>query len=342
MPGKLVDLTDAGFWAVAGMGFLVLVPLRSAALRRWAQAAINLALLKLLLSRWQLAAVVAALVVVWLLLQSISRTRYRTASAVLLCATGLLLFIRHKVAFGLDLPVQSGLAAVLASLGFSYVFLRLLDVTRCVAEDRSPAPSLPDTVNYLVPFHMLAAGPIQSYDEFVRAPADVAPLTISTALVATERLAWGLFKKFVLASAISHAFLTGFSVGGWYFLLEVQLFYVWLYLDFSALSDIALGLGGLLGLSTPQNFNRPYLARNVINFWERWHISLSQFIRRNLYLPIQMWLARRTDNSYPLACSSFAFVVSFGLCGMWHAVESSIPRVGAVACCRGNREQLVP
>jgi D-alanyl-lipoteichoic acid acyltransferase DltB (MBOAT superfamily) len=212
-------------------------------------------------------------------------------------------------------------AAVLASLGFSYVFLRLLDVTRCVAEGRSPAPSLPNTVNYLVPFHMLAAGPIQSYDDFVRAPADGAPLTVSTALAATERLAWGLFKKFVLASAISHVFLTAFTVGGWYFLLEVQLFYVWLYLDFSALSDIALGLGGLLGLSTPQNFNQPYLARNVINFWERWHISLSQFIRRNLYLPMQIWLARRTDNSYPLACSSLAVLVSFGLCGLWHAID---------------------
>ena len=97
-----------------------------------------------------------------------------------------------------------------------------------------------------------------------------------------------MFKKFVLANALEAAFLTAFRARGPYFFLEVQLNYLWLFLDFSAYSDIAVGIGGLLGVATPENFNRPYLARNSIDFWERWHISLSQFIRRNLFIPIQV------------------------------------------------------
>ena len=84
----------------------------------------------------------------------------------------------------------------------------------------------------------------------------------------------------------------------------MQLNYLWLYLDFSAYSDIAVGVGRLMGVATPENFNRPYLARNMIDFWERWHISLSLFIRRNMFIPIQLALMRRTDGRRPLLVAS--------------------------------------
>jgi D-alanyl-lipoteichoic acid acyltransferase DltB (MBOAT superfamily) len=100
----------------------------------------------------------------------------------------------------------------------------------------------------------------------------------------------------------------------------MQLNYLWLYLDFSAYSDIAVGIGRLIGVPAPENFNRPYLARNMIEFWERWHISLSQFIRRNVFIPIQMTLMRRSEGEHPLLISSFAFTVAFLLCGLWHSI----------------------
>ncbi|MFV2034882.1 MAG: MBOAT family O-acyltransferase, partial [Halocynthiibacter sp.] len=135
-----------------------------------------------------------------------------------------------------------------------------------------------------------------------------------------ERITLGLFKKFVLAYAIQSTFLTDFEAGGIYFLLEVQVFFLWLYLDFSAYSDIAVGIGRLLGVATPENFNRPYLARNAIDFWNRWHISLSQFIRRNCFIPIQLHLTRATDGRRPLLVASVAFMISFVLCGLWHGL----------------------
>ena len=98
------------------------------------------------------------------------------------------------------------------------------------------------------------------------------------------------------------------------------MFFIWLYLDFSAYSDIAVGIGKLLGVQTPENFNRPYFARNIIVFWERWHISLSLWIRRNLFFPIQVALLRRTGGDYQMLCGAIGFAVSFLLCGLWHGI----------------------
>jgi alginate O-acetyltransferase complex protein AlgI len=175
-------------------------------------------------------------------------------------------------------------------------------------------------MNYLLPFHMLAAGPIQSYDDFVDQPAVPPAPSAIRSLAAVERIAWGLFKKYIIANYIDRLFLTGFHARGAYFLLEVQLNFLWLYFDFSAYSDVAVGLGGLLGVATPENFNRPYLTRNVTEFWERWHISLSQFIRRHLFIPIQLALMRWTGGQSAHHVASVAIFASFVLCGLWHGI----------------------
>ena len=77
------------------------------------------------------------------------------------------------------------------------------------------------------------------------------------------------------------------------FLLRFKSFFLWLYLDFSAYSDVAVGIGKLLGIATPENFNRPYFSRNMIDFWERWHMTLGQFIRRNIFFPLQLTMQRK-------------------------------------------------
>jgi D-alanyl-lipoteichoic acid acyltransferase DltB (MBOAT superfamily) len=216
--------------------------------------------------------------------------------------------------------VPNGITAWLTTLGFSYAALRFVDELT-TARDRQQAPTFVEHVNYLLPFHMLAAGPIQRYEEFRAQPALPPPLTFSEATSAVERIVLGLFKKLVLAHLIERLFLTGFRSEGWYFVLEVQLFLPWLYLDFSSYSDIAVGVGRLLGVATPENFDRPYLARDMVEFWQRWHISLSEWIRRNVFMPVQMRLQRRERKLTPLASSAISLLLAFGLCGLWHMVS---------------------
>src|SRR6185503_19754607 len=101
-----------------------------------------------------------------------------------------------------------GVGQILAVVGYSYVALRMVEVLRAVFDGRHPAPGFVSLVNYLLPFHMLAAGPIQSYDDFVRAKGDTFDPGAADVLRGVERIASGLFKKFVLAYFVQKLFLT--------------------------------------------------------------------------------------------------------------------------------------
>jgi alginate O-acetyltransferase complex protein AlgI len=332
-----VDLYDYPFWVAFALGLLLVTPVTSPGLRKWLLAAVNLAFLAILLRR-DAAAVAGVLVLTWGVLRVSPSRRWGGG----LLRAGLLavlaLFLYHKLpALERALP-SSHLQRALSVVGFSYVALRLVEVFRAVAERPGSAPDLASTVNYLVPFHMVAAGPIQAYDDFLTQPGVPPALGFDDALRGFERVATGLFKKFVLASAVQKLFLTGFRAPPPYFFIEVQFNYLWLYLDFSAYSDVAVGVGRLLGVATPENFNRPFLARNIVDFWERWHISLSLFIRRHLFIPTQLWLVRATGGRRPVLAASVAFTVSFLLCGLWHNVSlpwlawGASQAVGLVAC----------
>src|SRR5262249_55313436 len=155
----------------------------------------------------------------------------------------------------------------------------------------------------------------------------------------------GLFKKFVVAQGLERLFLTGFHARGPYLLWEIQLAYLWLFLDFSAYTDIAVGIGRLIGVATPENLHRPYLARNVIDFLERWHISLSMCVRRHVFIPLQLALMRRTEGRASLGIASFAFLVSFLLVGLWHEVgwvwvAWGLYQAGGLILCNVYRQLL--
>ncbi|HWB10233.1 MAG TPA: MBOAT family O-acyltransferase [Pirellulales bacterium] len=358
---RSLDLYKPDFWYVLAVGVLVLVPIVSPALRKWAWGAMNVAFLGVLfglpdlrrassllerhavadaaalVANSGLAAVCMALVIAWITLQAI---QWRRAGVLPLFFGGLTvagLFVIHKLpvqtlydwqhlrealeAVGLSGTRVQPLKSVLVTISFSYVALRMAEAMRLVYEGRHPAPDLPSTINYLVPFHMLAAGPIQAYAEFVAQPAVPERLTASNALRGVERIAHGLFKKYVLATIVSRACLTGFKAPLPFLGAEVLFFYLWVYLDFSGYSDITVGAGRLLGVATPENFNRPYTARNLIDFWDRWHMSLSRFIYRNLFIPVQLTLLRRTGPQAALWCAGVAFSVSFLLCGLWHELN---------------------
>lgn len=316
----MIDLTTEAFWIVSLVAVVLLTPITRGEIKKWVWAGVNVFFVAWMLKLRTLE-VLSAVVVAHLALRMLACGNWRTVIAAVGFVLAVGLFVLRKlpgVSEGMGLGMVNPL---LAAVGFSYVFLRLLDAGRVIYEGGRKPTDLASTVNYLLPFHMLAAGPIQSYEDFVDQPTIAEPLSAERALGAVERIALGLFKKFVVAYLINKYFLTGFYVGGAYFWFEVQMYYVWFYLDFSAYSDIAVGIGRLMGVHTPENFDRPYLARNMIDFWDRWHISLSLWVRRNLFIPIQLGLARRTGGKRALMIATLAFTVSFLLCGLWHGIS---------------------
>jgi alginate O-acetyltransferase complex protein AlgI len=317
-----LDLYGVRFWLFVPISVLILNSLVNPAVRRWAFALINLGFIGLYLG-WNTVSLVAALLILGPVLRLMRPGRPGSALSLLVWSGTLALFVLHKRPDLLvaRLPALERLELVLVTIGFSYVALRLYELGRAVREGRHEPPGFAATVNYLLPFHMLAAGPIQAYDEYVSQPAIPPPLNISQSLDAFDRIASGLFKKYVLANLIQRILLSDYRTKGLYVLVEAQLTFLWLYLDFSAYSDVAVGVGQLMRVATPENFNRPFMARNIIDFWERWHITLSLFIRRNVFFPVQLILMRWTDGQWILVAASLAFTLSFLLCGLWHQVN---------------------
>lgn len=325
MFSSFVDLGAPLFWCFLAVAVILIVPLTHARVRWLVVAGLDLGFVAALIGARGAALSVALCGVVHIGARAAERPSLRRASVLVVGISMGALFVMHKTQLG-----PSRVTQVLAAVGFSYVALRTLELLRAVYEGTQPAPSFSKLVAYLLPFHMLAAGPIQPYSEFAAQP-EVSPiLTLRTGLEGVELIVHGLFKKFVLAQAIDAVLLTHFKLSGWYFLLELQAFYIWVYLDFSAYSDIALGIGRLLGIATPKNFNRPLSARNLIEFWERWHISLSQFIRNNVFIPLQLTGMRKTDGARPLLVASLAFTASFLLCGLWHSLSLKFLTWGAM------------
>jgi len=328
MTEQLIDLTQFDFWLICLLGVIVLGPLTHARSRKVVWAIVNLSFIALILG-WNAVGIFAAIPVVYLLIRGISGS-HKTLCCMLAVVAVTGLFLLHKLPFVVARTEWEPVSGALATIGFSYVALRLVELLRAVSEKQLQSPDMASLVNYLLPFHMLAAGPIQGYQDFA-SQADV-PKSLSRRdiLEAAERITTGLFKKFVLAYAIQNIFLTDFEADGIYFLLEVQIFFLWLYLDFSAYSDLAVGIGRLLGVATPENFDRPYLARNMVDFWNRWHISLSQFIRRNIFIPIQLFLGRKMQGRHSLLVASVAFSISFVLCGLWHGLTVNFLLWGSI------------
>ena len=337
MSNITIDLFTFPFWLTFALAIIILRSSISFHFRPHLFTVINILFIVLIIKRNALF-IVVGLIFFWLFARIIEAKQFKRVVTLIVGVGVFTLFLIHKMPSVNTNFSSVGMNPLLVAIGFSYLSLRAIELIRSVYEQRHPIPDLFSTINYLIPFHMLAAGPIQSFDDFSSNQRPPEALTVPSAIGAAQRIVWGMFKKYVLAFFIDSVFLTGFTASGPYFFLEIQVFFLWVYLDFSAYSDIAVGVGQLVGIATPENFNKPYLARNMIDFWERWHISLALFIRHNLFIPIQLRLMRLTNGRKPLLCASVAFTLSFILCGLWHGMSlrfilwGGMHAVGLVIC----------
>lgn len=214
------------------------------------------------------------------------------------------------------------LLSFFVTLSFSYIFVRCIDLARSCIWENTPLIDPISLMGYLMPFHMLVAGPVNIYDDHVRAEEKpFSPMTPSNVLLIINEITTGLFYKFVLSEGIRIYFygLTGnISIDKWFdpFVLVIYVFF-----DFAGYSKIARGLGHLYGIPTPINFNTPFLATSVTEFFTRWHMSMGQFIRRNFFIPIQLQLVRRVGVGWSSAASIITLVISFGFVGLWHRLS---------------------
>lgn len=172
-------------------------------------------------------------------------------------------------------------------------------------------------------FPHLVAGPILRAKEFLAhlRPGEL-PSRPEAPLEATFLIARGFFKKLVLADTIAiaidpyFAHVAGPETAGVWSLPYIYLYALQIYFDFSGYTDIARGLGLWFGFRWPDNFNWPYLASSVQDFWRRWHMTLSRFLRDYLYIPLG-------GSRYGVTRTLTALMITMLLGGLWHGASWS-------------------
>jgi alginate O-acetyltransferase complex protein AlgI len=206
-------------------------------------------------------------------------------------------------------------------LGFSYIAFRLIHTLRDRLAGRLPALSLSEFITYIIFFPAFTAGPIDRVQRFTQDLRKLEPLDISSG---GQRILLGIFKKFALADSLALIALSTTHVeqvksGLWLWVL-LYAYALRIYFDFSGYTDIAVGLGKLMGFNLPENFERPYLKPNLTAFWNSWHITLAQWFRAYFFNPLTRAM-RSGRRKYPLW-----LVVLIGqlstmlLIGLWHGI----------------------
>lgn len=205
--------------------------------------------------------------------------------------------------------------SVLQVLGLSYFSLQLIsylvDVRRGNVE---PEPQFARLLCFASFFLSITQGPFNRYAELMPQLDTAAPAPGQWKRGA-QRLFWGYFKKLAIADraalAVNAAFADPACFDRSQLLLCAVLYAFQLYADFSGYTDIVLGAGEMLGLTLPENFRQPFLAATIRELWDRWHISLSRWLKDYVYIPLggSRCSATRRDGN---------IIATFLVSGLWH------------------------
>ncbi len=167
-------------------------------------------------------------------------------------------------------------------------------------------------------FPQLVAGPIERPENLLPQLKEDHKLEAKNAWEGLQKMAIGFFKKIVVADLIATyvnaVYNNAEEATGWGIVIASVLFSVQIYCDFSGYTDIAIGCARVMGIRLMQNFNRPYQARSIKEFWARWHISLSSWFRDYLYIPLG-------GNRCSKARHYFNIFVVFLVSGLWHGAN---------------------
>ncbi|HEY6547471.1 MAG TPA: MBOAT family O-acyltransferase, partial [Vicinamibacteria bacterium] len=231
---------------------------------------------------------------------------------------------------------KAGFAAAALPLGLSfYAFKHVGYLLDCRSGVTTPTRDLLAFATHSAFFAQIVAGPI---DTFTKAGSTLAELPARLASDQARRglvfLSLGLAKKVLIADPLALALRSGLyeAAGGGGLLWawsSLVVFGLQLYFDFAGYTDIALGIAQLFGVPLPANFDRPYLATNPRQFWDRWHMSLSLWFRVYLFLPLSRALLRRFGRERSEVAQHVANLATMTLVGLWHGATGPFLLWGA-------------
>ncbi len=234
---------------------------------------------------------------------------------------GLLAGISDSLYIFMEALPRFSLHHLLLPLGISYIAFKQISYLTDIKWKLVRPGSFADFLLYNSLFTIFLAGPIERFERlnpqfqsprirFQRADLEIG----------SQRIAIGLFKKLVIADWLGFFIAEVWKNPSQYHpgiaLLAVFGYAFQIYFDFAGYSDIAIGSSRLFGFKVMENFAAPYLATNISQFWRRWHISLSDFIRDYIFFPLSRLSSSKI---WLLGCVP---IIAMALCGLWHGADS--------------------
>jgi D-alanyl-lipoteichoic acid acyltransferase DltB (MBOAT superfamily) len=226
-------------------------------------------------------------------------------------------------------------------LGISCMFFRQIHVLVDAAQCQIERLSLWSYLNYQLSLFTIIFGPIQRFQDFDEQWQTLDPVLADPYELLTNclRLLWGVAKIALIAPLFYKGWnelvvplAAGHYAGGKaivYFAVVFYFFPIYLYCNFAGYCDIVIAANRFFGMRLPENFNRPWLARNVLDFWNRWHITLGTWIRDYLFMPMYKPVVER----WPKRAAGVAwvfYIFAFLAAGAWHGTTANFIIYGAL------------
>jgi alginate O-acetyltransferase complex protein AlgI len=248
-------------------------------------------------------------------------------------------------------PVLPGeglsVTGLIMPLGLSYLAFELLHVTieqrRRKLRDVSPVDLL--AFVFFAPARI--AGPIKRFPQFME-EVRTAAASSENVYAGLLRVIVGLAKKYLIADVLALTVAETHHITSTRHAWTIVFAYsLQVYVDFSAYSDIAIGFARMLGIRLPENFRWPYFSANIREFWERWHITLSQWVRDYIFVPVGRSLFKTRLRPFPFVIATISYLLTFITVGAWHGLTGGFLLWGAyhgvlLTLYHGIRQKMPP
>ena len=228
-------------------------------------------------------------------------------------------------------PESEPVDKMILPLGLSYLTFTVLSYQIEVKRKTiQPETHLGYFSLYLLFFPRIAQGPIERPQHLIPQLHQDHHFNYSMVIEGLKLMLWGYFKKLVIADRlgiyVNAVYNNSENHNGTSFIVATIFFAFQIYADFSGYTDIAIGSARLFGFNLSNNFKRPYFATSIKEFWNRWHISFSTWLRDYIFLPLAYFLSNRMKKQRYLHIATekwiylIAIIVTFAICGIWHGV----------------------
>ena len=216
---------------------------------------------------------------------------------------------------------------LLAFIGISYMSFKTIQIMLEISDGLIKEKiSIKDYLQFLLFFPTVSAGPIDRSRRFLKEINEVMPRKeyLELAGDGIYRIVLGLLYKVVLSTYVYQMLLTLNNTGTVVYSIKYMYLYtLYLFFDFAGYSLMAVGSSNILGIQTPMNFNKPFLSVDIKDFWTRWHITLSTWLRDFVFSRVLMQAIRKKWFKNRLHNATYAYMVNMLVMGFWHGLSIS-------------------